>query len=63
MSDWFLSGAVGMLTLMANQRITKPPLGAFFEDETRALRVLVDSAVGTLVLGFVAVVVALYLTT
>ena len=58
---WCLSAVLGMLLLMANQRITKLSLGAFWADETRAVRVLVDSAVGTLVLGFVAVVVALYL--
>ena len=51
------------LSLMANQRMTKLPLGAFLEDETRAARVLVDALVPVLVLGFVAAVITLYLTT
>lgn len=45
---------------MANQRVTKLKVGNFFEDESRAARVLIDGAVGTLILGFVSVVVALY---
>ena len=48
---------------MANQRVIKLDLRSFFEDEARAARLLIDSAVATLVLGFVSVVVALYLLT
>ena len=48
---------------MANQRVIKLDLRSFFEDETRAARVLIDSAVATLVFGFVSVVVALYIFT
>ena len=51
-----------MLLMMANQRVTKLKVGTFFDDERRAARVLIDGAVGTLVLGFLSVVVALYLS-
>lgn len=47
---------------MANQRVTKLKVGTFFDDESRAARVLIEGAVGTLVFGFVSVVVALYLS-
>lgn len=47
---------------MANQRVTKLKVGTFFDDESRAARVLIEGVVGTLVFGFVSVVVALYLS-
>ena len=49
--------------MIANQRVTKLlDLRDFLGDEARAARVLIDGAVGLLLAGFVAVVVALYLS-